>query len=56
MKPETPKPDPLARLLATIEARRTQHEAEQAAARRDREDAKLTTLRNRHRAPWWQDI
>jgi len=53
MKPETPKPDSLARLLATIEARRTQHEAAQRSARRDREDAKLERLRARRCAPWW---
>ena len=59
MKPETPQPgqpDPLARLLATIEDRRTQHEAAQRSARRDREDAKLATLRNRRCAPWWERI
>ena len=56
MKHETPKPDPLTRLLATIEDRRTQHEAAQSASRRDREDAKLEALRNRHCAPWWERI
>ena len=56
MKPETPKPDALARLLATIEDRRTQHETAQSASRRDREDAKLATLRNRRCGIWWERI
>lgn len=59
MKPETPKPgqpDSLARLLATIEDRRTQHEAAQAAARREREDAKLEALRHRGVRLWWEHI
>ena len=59
MKHETPQPgqpDSLTRLLATIEARRTQHEAAQRSARRDREDAKLEALRNRRGGIWWERI